>query len=127
MNIRELRIGNYINGIIGDDSELVLCSVTGYDPKDEFLFVTNDNNIHYAEFVDFEPIPLTEERFKSLNPKFQYLRDFSAIYDLQGITIEFSGYGLPNPKFFISGIEIKSIHQLQNLYFALTGEELKLK
>ncbi len=34
----------------------------------------------------------------------------------------FMGLVLP-----IGGIELKYVHQLQNLYFALTGEELELK
>lgn len=34
---------------------------------------------------------------------------------------------LPHPQFHAPGARIDYVHQLQNLYFALTGEELKLK
>ncbi len=141
ISAQELRIGNYINGSIGDDSELVLCYVTGYDPRDEFIFVSNDNNIHYAEFVDFQPIPLTEEwllKFEfqrhdegSVSAQFSYgtnpvtqdyiiylkwIKDYENDYQLNGFPFYQNGH-----------FEIKTVHQLQNLYFSLCGEELIIK
>lgn len=32
-----------------------------------------------------------------------------------------------NLNYYSNGVKLKSIHQLQNLYFALTGEELTIK
>lgn len=133
ISAQELRIGNYINGSIGDDSELVLCYVTGYDPRDEFIFVSNDNNIHYAEFVDFQPIPLTKEWLLKLG--FVFLSDIG-VYKLK-FTIstqagEFEFAGVPKSIGFISNGLFASgniiwVHQLQNLYFSLCGEELIIK
>lgn len=123
LDIKELRIGNYINGIIGDDSELVLCSVTGYDPRDEFLFVSNDNNIHYAEFVDFKPIPITEE----------WLLKFGFHKDGEYYSNGTKHYHLPSNCFYsgndhVSGGNVDAriiyVHQFQNLFFSLCGKEL---
>lgn len=132
MEAQELRIGNYINGSIGDDSELVLCSVTGYDPRDEFIFVSNDNNIHYAEFVDFQPIPLTEEwllrfGFIKLNNRHEFVhgeneRNMSICcednYFLFFVEDEISYNTIRK--------ELKLVHQLQNLFYCLCGIDLEL-
>ena len=107
MDIKELRIGNYIySELIGDKTYVDV----------EFL------SIHF-QFVKCCGIPITEEwmsnfgfektscdemTFTSKNDCFYY-RLFEG-------HIEWNG----------SKIFIKYIHQLQNLYFALTGEELKL-
>ena len=134
ISAQELRIGNYINGSIGDDSELVLCSVTGYDPRDEFIFVSNDNNIHYAEFVDFQPIPLTEEwllgfGFVKIRSENHALKGSDGLY--YSVTfdekIRFNIYDNDSFSFKDFVKEIRYLHQLQNLYFALTGEELTIK
>ena len=68
----------------------------------------------------FEPIPLTEEWFDKLKVP-QWFRaviggcDNSESYY---INISFLPLGY---------LDIKYVHQLQNLYFALTGEELAIK
>lgn len=133
ISAQELRIGNYINGSIGDDSELVLCYVTGYDPRDEFIFVSNDNNIHYAEFVDFQPIPLTKEWLL----KFGFEKKVEGAYIYKGSEECYYGvlfgekiyFTIFEDYTFIDRYEVRSIryiHQLQNLYFALTDEELRI-
>ena len=111
---QELRIGNYVeyNGeIIKLDGSLLCCYI-----QNELEFPLN-------------PIPLTEEillKFgfeeKSKSKNF-YLGNFRfhiskpANYD--GF-IFCDGYDVITDK-------IKYVHQLQNLYFALTGEELTFK
>lgn len=113
METNELRLGN-----------LVFDSCQNIEKVFELSIFGDLHRVNECSPEAFKPIPLTEDRFKSLNPTFQYLRDFSAFYDLQGLTIEVSGYGLPNPRFFIGGIELKNIHQLQNVFFYLEGKEL---
>lgn len=84
---------------------------------------------------DFEPVPLTEEwllKFgfekgsNETNKKCFYKRDFVFIFYSDGIGGRFSKC------FFQSACthtlsEIKYVHQLQNLFYALTGEELQIK
>jgi hypothetical protein len=38
-----------------------------------------------------------------------------------------NGFYFQYPSLYSGEIKIKYVHQLQNLYFALTGEELKIK
>lgn len=63
---------------------------------------------------NFSPLPITEECLK----KFGFDSKL-AQFNVKGRFI-LDGYGM-------NEIEIKYVHQLQNLYFALTGEELKTK
>lgn len=133
ISAQELRIGNYINGSIGDDSELVLCYVTGYDPRDEFIFVSNDNNIHYAEFVDFQPIPLTEEWLLKFGFIISYESEFRKKLDFKENTqfgYDFNKTGKKNGmhgfRYYGRYHKCEFVHQIQNLYFALTGEELTI-
>jgi len=115
MKANELRIGNKFilpNGEIGTISyhEIRLMSIS-LDP------------------INYKPIPLTEEwllRFcfkkvryeKYAHEKLDKLKAYPhVIKDGYGFYIQ-GAYTLPN---------IKYVHQLQNLYFALTGEELKIQ
>lgn len=72
----------------------------------------------------FEPIPITEEwlikfGFEKIKNEYYTINDIiSFIIDLKIC------YILIDNKL---EIEIKYIHQLQNLYFALTGKELEIK
>ena len=74
---------------------------------------------------DLEPIPLTVEWL--VNFGFEVEEDYYVSvlsYDFGEIKI----YPSPNGFFFIEGViqkHIKSVHELQNLYFALTGDELE--
>lgn len=109
MKANELRIGNYVlinDTLVQMKSFHGLCNI---ESKPE----------------EFEPIPLTEEwlikfgLFKNnnawvLNKPSSDIRkfEFSIWKDLTYNTAELQP-------------DIKHVHQLQNLYFALTGEELK--
>ncbi len=112
MKANELRIGNkfYLpNGEIGTISyhEIRLLIVAMEKPN-------------------YNPIPLTEEwllKFgaKELNAKRDVLKEFV----LKTVRIEMSNSG--NFYYKNSILILESVHQLQNLYFALTGKELTFK
>ncbi len=110
MKANELRIGNLIQHNKGNN------------------FFVNPNHL-IVMMMDvshnYNPIPLTEEwLFKfgfeiGYNQKKMldvYCKDF-------GLLIERSNGG----NFYYKKVFIQYVHQLQNLYFALTGEELVLK
>ena len=116
MKASELRIGNYI-----------------LDNDDNVNEVDSDL-IHYIDCCDnnesgFEPIPLTEEWLV----KFGVLEGFGIglyhinINDINILMIDLKGGFADIGDEVTLKYNIKYVHQLQNLYFALTGEELTIK
>lgn len=121
MKAQELRIGN----LIQDDSEKPY-KVSAYQL---YTYIVN-NHKWYAQA---NPIPLTEEWLEKFG--FKVVKGESSTIDLPDgfleIETEFS-YGINSTEkahscgHWYSG-ELHYVHQLQNLYFALTGEELTPK
>ena len=123
MKANELRLGNLI--------EVYL------EPQiSEWLDIkVNLSNLEQIINKDkaFRPIPLTEEWMLKLG--FEYLDAFSWLKN--GLTLDntvahFSfdiwrgTYSIENCDFNELPMEVKYVHTLQNLYFALTGEELQI-
>ena len=118
MKATELRIGNWINTIEGPAqvkaiSEGGIMTTSGMPDGDHLEFA--------------EPIPLTTEMLKKcLNFK-------EGLYTLQGLRGYFVALHLDGnvyAEYFIrhcSVCKVEFLHQLQNLYFALTGKELEIK
>ena len=115
IQVNELRIGNKLE-YLTSEKELVEATVDWQDLK----WISEDpkgfNLVH-------KPITLTEEIL--LKCGFVYDDEFG-LFSLHPITLYKQDgifwYGL-----LFDNIEIKYLHQLQNLYFALTGEELEIK
>jgi hypothetical protein len=74
---------------------------------------------------EFKPIPLTEEWLVRFG-----LHKIGDIWEFwknsEWHLYEDGGWYLWNGNVRVDCVEIKNVHQLQNLYFALTGEELKI-
>lgn len=135
---KELRIGNKILGIYIDDCENHIderCTVLGLDSVGmaEYKIWVESENTVYEHYDYFEGIPLTEEWLVELgftehgqgsrrfyDGKFEYY-----IYcDKIGRSHFYSFNYQSGESHYIA--EIQYVHQLQNLYFALKGEELKI-
>lgn len=141
MKAQELRIGNYVWHTLEKDHEHKnythrVQTISVHQEKPECVLVL------FGYFppctIDFiEPIPLTEEwlvRFgfyiESKVP-FKNENSYVSTYKLR----DFMVYSRNNESFnFFKRTNhetpltyIKSVHSLQNLYFALTGEELEIK
>lgn len=112
MKAVELRIGNYVK----TDNDLVIKS---YSPEGLYNILKNID--------EYKPIPLTEEWLLKFgfvsNPyedRYELRREYHIYIEIdktKGFTeIWCEKYPI-----------IKHVHQLQNLYFALTGEELTFK
>jgi hypothetical protein len=119
MKSTELRIGNLVrNNLSGEILK----------PCDILCDVINTDKIEGLNYGFIEPIPLTEEwllkfgfKWKGLIAKGRYLTLFTPCgkaivykeshFIFTGVTIE---------------VQTNYVHQLQNLYFALTGKELIL-
>jgi hypothetical protein len=125
MKASELRIGNYVKF---DNHEDEYYKVSGCDISE-----LSDELID----LNASPIPLTEEwllKFGFIRHHYDYANDVIYIKNIADNEIdnaEFEWGVYPNE--LGSGIQIKNrkslkyVHQLQNLYFALTGEELVVK
>lgn len=112
MKANELRIGNIL--LIGDEIESVRSIELG---RIEGYYINGE----YGIALNIEPIPLTEDWLI----KFGFTGDDSecsyrgvSIINIDGV-FELFNHDFP--------VSIKSVHQLQNLYFAMTGEELTIK
>jgi hypothetical protein len=122
MKAEELRIGNLVN-FFDDNTIFVVTEINSIG-----IGVENKEEATWIELDRFEPIPLTEEWLTKLG--FKGRIDFKWI-DIVGIQIRGDKYYLA-PKdlsnvIFHSIVEIKHVHQLQNIHFALTSKELKIK
>jgi len=119
MKAEELRIGNYA---------MFNYKIQGFE---QILICFNDfKNGLENNFELYQPIPLTEEWIIKLG--FSYLADAQYWIDFKNMMFNWDKeVGLylyiQTQEDSIDLTHIKHVHQLQNLYFALTGEELTIK
>ena len=130
MKASELRIGNYIN--FKDRDDIFFCEVTSID-RGGYVhilrnFKDNLNNDDQPESIqDITPIMLTEEWLLRIGFEphfgtyiFKTNRGIILIEeDLAEISFNETQRGFNAP--------CNYVHQLQNLYFTLTGQELEIK
>ena len=124
MKAQELRVGNLVK--LNDQAETITDIVSDHGK----YFVDTDK--HISIFLDnqsLKPIPLTEQwliklgfekHFNGYFCKREYLL-------LKQHKLENKWFAWVNKVGDIDCTRINSVHQLQNLYFALTGQELELK
>jgi hypothetical protein len=109
MEVNELRIGNYYNQFGNNEKVSWATLKTLGEDMNEKLWC--------------KPIPLTREWL--VNFKFEELKkDCRTFFKKGKFKVELSNGG---NVYYNRNIFISSVHQLQNLYFALTGEELTFK
>lgn len=107
LKANELRIGNLVNY---NDEYFTVLSIS-----EDWLQL--DNEYLNSHIADLQPIPLTEEWLF----RFGYTeKDFSNGNIIKVIN---GGYIITT----LSNKEIKYVHKLQNLYYELKDNELKLK
>jgi len=144
MKPKDLRIGNYIKGIyeteidrgnaiiedVEIDEVVRVVVIDSVGISDYSIWIEDGTR---EEYDSFEPIPLTEEwllKFGWGRGEYDYeyeyadnvsLKNAVLLYDYknQVFTLELSSDQLE--------IKLYHVHQLQNLYFALTNEELETK
>lgn len=131
MEARQLRIGNLVHRFdIGDGSQRT----------ERVLELNSDKALCSGPFPvlmlyeDLQPIPLTEEwllkfefekqSFTISDSKVYEHNSKIRIFHRRDETFALSKDGMQS---YVIKSDIKYVHQLQNLYFALTGEELTLK
>ena len=132
MIANELRIGNYLLQY-GEVGKIVEIGIKHKGDTNYYLRSENDNCGYWID--QFKPISLTEEILLKCGFKitkndeypFKYvinkgMRDEIEIEDLNSTTCFVLSHGRR-----FSVVKIKYLHQLQNLYFALTGKELEIE
>lgn len=130
MDSRELRIGNLV---MGGDKIIVVENINESGINGQFDICESkyyfDCGLEHMKYkLDIAPIPLTEEwlvrfgfKFEDEDSEEKYFRNQIGY----GIRLKNKYLAFQYPSRHVVEIEIASVHQLQNLYFALTGEELK--
>jgi len=141
MLAQELRIGNYINRL-GKQTEIKAIQ------QSEKICYVNTSISGAITINQIEPIPLTEEwllklgfevkdRKSNLDTDIFYMPAFEIDYCLfyadfrldYGLYLEYTDSPFPedDEKLYPITFGIKYVHQLQNLLYSLTGEELTIK
>ena len=116
MKANELRIGNYVKGIGHNISWLV------EGIKTDYIHSSNA----WRLLSSFEGMPLTEEELINLGLK--KVSDRVFMKGDFGVELGFFNYFLIKVDGHVLRIgNNQYVHQLENLYFALTGEELTYK
>jgi hypothetical protein len=114
----ELRIGNLLT--TGEDNFRVTLIhkdfVKGVTINDKIVTPTTIKSI-------IKPIPLTEEWLLKFG--FEFDEEYNS-YSLKMLSVYDGKNGFSSDLFW-DGLDIETVHQLQNLYFALTNEELTIK
>lgn len=129
INLKELRVGNIVL-YTEDNDELPVLKIDG-DSKTVCLDLLLGLNMELNE-QDIDPIPLTPEwlercgcvRCPPSEDRWQYEMELPNNNQLEYDNTTLRGWsfnGVCLPK------DPQYVHQLQNLYFALTGEELAIK
>lgn len=132
MKANELRIGNIVHFDMNDPRE-------DNEPEQGYInHVISANDLNNESITRLTPIPLTEEWLLKFGFKYSkeeiacFIKHYYTLNDVQ-IKIEQwkkdmsfdESYSLYMDYGYINSV--KYVHQLQNIYFALTGEELELK
>lgn len=129
MKAEELRIGNMLS-IPRLERVLTVSAIF----KTHFVCEDKDG-IRFEESIriNYQPIPLTEEwlmKFGCQRNRSGWFisADYFLYNPLTYLDVPSSKYyGLMYNDKYITPKAVEYVHQLQNLYFALTGEELTLK
>lgn len=128
LRANELRIGNFVFDDYSGVMEVASIS-------DDYVSLRKNKRLPMGRYDNnnIEPIPLTEEwlvRF-GFNCKYKSVHNHWSLGSFgieQASDVDDDGGSIPQLEEFTYGFtyypEIKYVHQLQNLYFALTGEEL---
>ena len=137
---RELRIGNYLFDSLEDSGVIQITeikqmtpnkignmSISYYGVNGGYCTTSLEENITDNEIEDYfiQPIPLTEEWLLKFGFKKDGIYYENAHLQLSKMTSK-NGYDCycTDLDFSIFMTELEHVHSLQNLYFALTNEEL---
>ena len=115
----ELRIGNYLMSKGGESPAKVVAIADKYVSFNTFLGQMN------VPYEDVEAIPLTGEMLEKCG-----FENVANLFELNKMAIYMPGGNYKNGRLYYNSWFIIEpplyLHQLQNIYYALTGEELEI-
>lgn len=125
----ELRIGNWVTELIKNR----IVAIDGIESNQDFVWVNylNGSGQYKVGINDIEPIPLTPEILEKCGFEITGQTEHpNNIWTKYGEESKFEleqiiHFFLYDNKCF--GTQVNYLHQLQNIYFSLTGEELDVK
>lgn len=127
MTINELRIGNYI---LGTSAEIYEGKVSEIKQSENGYVVSILGKCSNIPIIHCKGIPLTKEYLFRLGFNKIDRASWSGLYENERIKFWFSekyeSFALYGNRYGYD-ITMVYVHQLQNIYFALTGNELILK
>jgi len=140
MTNSELRIGNLVvnpnNGYVCSIIAIVPPGIKKFKDLQFGMYFMQNGDGNKFEASDVSPVLMSKQWLERFGFR-QVDQHYHKSYQNQGGEQIFciSGGDLNNWQFFVESearenhidIEIRYVHQLQNLYFALTGEELSVK
>ena len=122
----ELRIGNMVNTIYGITT---IIGVVDNGLEDYAMFIRTDSgHLHRTDGTKSTPIPLTEEWLI----KAGFVGNEFKVFRLNDFKIGLNGDDIVHQQYTCIykqaiSVKVKHLHQLQNLYYCLCGEELKIE
>jgi hypothetical protein len=116
MNAKELRVGNLIGFNINHNEIGVVSEIL----KNQ-IGINHRLDMKY-HIENLKPIELTYQWLDKFGFEFKDAGDFGHYYSLEDFDLNQDYQPID-----FDCIEIKYVHQLQNVYFALTGKELEIK
>lgn len=130
ISANELRIGNWVE--LAGRKEIIDGVLFQAYQDSRNIHLTGNGIWNYEEQIS--GIPLTPEILEKAGfdtDEITYWKEFSL--EGQVLYIHLGYYKgkvfkyLPTNQISVQGVEVSFVHQLQNLYFALTGNELEIK
>ena len=131
INANKLRVGNIVSApVLPKSQDKCYHVITNIGDNYAGMINLPDGFSQLMTFEDIEAIPLTEEillKCDDLNNPCNKKCYHFKLGGLEYLWAKGQGVKIFRGDFPISTIPCDYLHQLQNLYFALTGEELEIK
>lgn len=131
----EIRIGNYVATICDEPEILKIEGIKLYDDDSDDDCIRLESLDKWHPIYSVAPIPISDEMllksgFEKTLDRFEYIKDIDGHNKFRIVlTHEYERYAVADLD-FIDTMDIyhfvDNLHQLQNIYFILSGKELEI-